>query len=83
MLSIPDSFMAGQFENLANPEFHYETTAQEIFDQMEGKIDAIVIGVGTGGTFSGVARYMKEKLPNVLLRCGRDAGLDPAGRRAR
>jgi cysteine synthase A len=64
--SIPGAFMAGQFENLANPEFHYDTTAQEIFDQMQGKLDAIVIGVGTGGTFSGVARFMKEKLPTVL-----------------
>jgi cysteine synthase A len=64
--SIPGAFMAGQFENLANPEFHHETTAQEIFDQMQGKLDAVVIGVGTGGTFSGVARFMKEKLPKVL-----------------
>jgi cysteine synthase len=64
--SIPGAFMAGQFENLANPEFHHETTAQEIFDQMQGQLDAIVIGVGTGGTFSGVARFMKERLPNVL-----------------
>jgi len=64
--SIPGAFMAGQFENLANPEFHYETTAQEIYDQMQGKIDALVIGIGTGGTFSGVARYMKEHLPKVL-----------------
>jgi cysteine synthase len=64
--SIPGAFMAGQFENLANPEFHHETTAQEIFDQMQGPLDAIVIGIGTGGTFSGVARFMKERLPNVL-----------------
>lgn len=64
--SIPGAFMAGQFENLANPEFHHETTAQEIFDQMQGQLDAIVIGIGTGGTFSGVARFMKERLPNVL-----------------
>src|SRR5437868_10028160 len=62
----PNSFMASQFENLANPQFHYETTAQEIFEQMQGNIDAIVIGIGTGGTFSGVARYMKERLPNIL-----------------
>ena len=62
---IPDSFTALQFENPANPEFHYQTTAQEIFDQMEGKLDAVVIGVGTGGTFTGVARYMKEKLGKV------------------
>lgn len=62
---IPDSFVALQFENPANPEFHYETTAQEIYDQMQGHIDAIVIGVGTGGTFSGVARFMKQKNPKV------------------
>jgi cysteine synthase A len=58
---VPDSFIALQFENQANPEFHYETTAQEIYDQMQGQIDAIVIGVGTGGTFSGVSRFMKQK----------------------
>src|SRR5579864_3993063 len=63
---IPDSFVALQFENQSNPEFHYRTTAPEIFEQMQGKIDAVVIGVGTGGTFTGVARYMKERLPNVL-----------------
>jgi cysteine synthase A len=62
---IPGSFTALQFENPANPEFHYETTAAEIFSQTEGKLDAVVIGVGTGGTFSGVARYMKERLPQV------------------
>ena len=63
---IPDSFTALQFENQSNPEFHYETTAHEIFEQMEGDIDGVVIGVGTGGTFSGVARYLKEKLPNII-----------------
>ncbi len=62
----PKAFMAGQFENLANPDYHYETTAREIFDQMEGRIDAVVIGCGTCGTFSGVARYVKEKLPHAL-----------------
>lgn len=62
---ISGSFIALQFENPANPDFHYETTAPEIFDQMEGKLDAIVIGVGTGGTFTGVARFMKERLPKV------------------
>jgi len=60
------AFMAGQFENLANPDYHYETTAHEIFEQMEGKIDAVVLGCGTCGTFSGVARYLKERLPGVL-----------------
>ena len=62
----PNSIMAGQFENPANPDYHYETTAREMWEQMRGNIDAVVIGVGTGGTFSGVARYMKERLPNVL-----------------
>ena len=62
---IPDSFIALQFENRANPEFHYETTAQEIYEQMQGQIDAIVIGIGTGGTFSGVARFMKQKNPRI------------------
>ncbi len=61
----PMAFMAGQFENLANPEYHHDTTAHEIFEQMEGRIDAVVIGCGTSGTFSGVARYLKEKLPGV------------------
>lgn len=60
------AFMAGQFENQANPDYHYETTAVEIFEQMGGKLDAIVLGCGTCGTFTGVARYMKEHLPRVL-----------------
>ena len=60
---IPGAFVAGQFENPANPDFHYQTTAAEIFEQMEGRIDAIAIGAGTGGTFTGVARYVKERLP--------------------
>jgi cysteine synthase len=64
--SDPKAFMAGQFENMANPDYHYETTAHEMFDQMDGRIDAVVLGCGTSGTFSGVARYFKEKLPNVL-----------------
>src|SRR5882672_9413724 len=63
--TIPDSFTALQFENQSNPDYHYETTAREIFEQMDGNIDAVVIGVGTGGTFSGVARFLKEKLPNI------------------
>ena len=58
--------MAGQFENLANPDYHYETTAHEIYEQMNGKVDAVVLGCGTCGTFSGIARYLKEKLPAVL-----------------
>jgi cysteine synthase A len=61
----PGAFMAGQFENPANPDYHYETTAHEILEQMDGKIDAVVLGCGTCGTFSGVARYLKENLPRV------------------
>jgi len=61
----PGAFMAAQFENPANPDFHYETTAQEIFEQMDGRIDAVTIGSGTAGTFTGVARFLKEKLPSV------------------
>jgi len=62
----PGAFMAGQFENLANPDYHYETTAREIYEQMDGNVDAIVIGCGTCGTFSGVARLFKEKSPSVV-----------------
>jgi cysteine synthase A len=66
-LAASDSkaFMAGQFENPANPDYHYETTAREIFEQMDGRIDGIAIGSGTAGTFTGVARYLKERLPRV------------------
>jgi cysteine synthase A len=59
------AFMAGQFENPANPEYHYETTAVEIFEQMDGRVDAVVLGCGTCGTFTGVARYMKKHVPGV------------------
>ena len=62
----PKAFMAGQFENMANPDYHYETTAHEMLDQLDGHADAVVLGCGTCGTFSGVARYFKEKLPHVL-----------------
>jgi cysteine synthase A len=55
----PGSFLAGQFSNQANPDYHYETTGREIYEQMDGRIDAIAIGAGTGGTFTGVARYLK------------------------
>jgi len=64
--SDPTAFMAGQFENPANPDYHYETTAPEIFEQMEGQIDAVTLGCGTCGTFTGIARYVKEKLPRVF-----------------
>jgi cysteine synthase A len=59
-------FPALQFDNQANPKFHYDTTAQELWEQMEGRIDAFVAGIGTGGTFSGVAKFLKEKDRNIL-----------------
>lgn len=60
------TFAALQFDNRANPQFHHDTTAAEIWEQMEGRIDAWVAGVGTGGTFSGVARFFKEQNPHIL-----------------
>jgi cysteine synthase A len=62
----PDSFAALQFDNPANPDFHYATTARELWEQMEGRVDAFVGGIGTGGTFSGVARFLKEQDPAIL-----------------
>jgi cysteine synthase A len=62
----PGSFAALQFDNLANPDFHYATTARELWEQMEGRVDAFVGGIGTGGTFSGVARFLKEQDPGIL-----------------
>ena len=76
----PNSFVAGQFENQDNPDFHYETTAREFYEQLGGQIDAVVIGSGTGGTFTGVARYLKERNPKVLAHRGGNPGLG-AGRR--
>ncbi|MCE5250719.1 cysteine synthase A [bacterium] len=63
----PDSFKVGQFENPRNPEAHYKETAVEIWDQMEGRVDAFVAGVGSGGTLGGVGRYLKERLKNVHI----------------
>jgi cysteine synthase A len=64
--SIPGAFMAGQFTNQSNPNFHHDTTGAEIWEQMEGRVDGFVAGVGTGGTFSGVARFLKERNPAVM-----------------
>ncbi len=63
---IPGAFPALQFTNQANPQFHHDTTAQELWEQMDGRVDAFVAGVGTGGTFSGVAQFLKEKDPRIL-----------------
>ena len=63
---IPGSFTALQFQNQANPKYHHDTTAVEIWEQMEGRVDGFVAGVGSGGTFSGVARFLKERNPAVV-----------------
>jgi cysteine synthase A len=65
MATDSSAFMTAQFENPANPDYHYQTTAREIFEQMEGRIDAITVGSGTAGTFTGLARFLKERLPKV------------------
>jgi cysteine synthase A len=68
------AFAALQFENPANPDFHEQTTATEIWEQMEGRIDAWVAGVGSAGTFTGVARFLKKFQPSVI-----NAAVEPQG----
>lgn len=70
----PGAFMPNQYENPANPEAHYATTGPEIWQQTRGGIDVLVAGVGTGGTISGTAKFLKEKNPSVRV-----VGVDPEG----
>jgi cystathionine beta-synthase len=71
---IPGAWRPNQFTNLANPDIHYRATGREIWEQTEGRVTVFVAGVGTGGTISGVARYLKEQNPDVRI-----VGADPEG----
>ncbi len=71
---IPGSYMPNQYTNPGNPQAHYETTGPEIWQQTDGELDALVAAVGTGGTISGVGRFLKEKKPSVSI-----VGVEPIG----
>jgi cystathionine beta-synthase len=64
---IPNSWKANQYDNLSNTQAHYEQTAPEVWDQTDGRVTHLVVGVGTGGTVSGVGRYLKERNPNIRV----------------
>ena len=64
---MPNSWKANQYDNLSNAQAHYEQTGPEIWEQTGGKVDHLVVGVGTGGTISGVGRYLKERNPKIKV----------------
>ncbi len=72
--AIPHAYVPQQFENPSNPDTHYHTTAEEIWEQMEGRVDAVVIGAGSGGTFTGTVRRLKELNPNLRGVCVQPEG---------
>ena len=65
--SVPNAYLLQQFDNLSNPEIHEKTTAEEIWEDCEGKLDALIAGVGTGGTITGCARFLKQKNPKIKV----------------
>ena len=67
VVSIPNAYLLQQFDNLSNPEIHEKTTAEEIWEDCEGKLDALIAGVGTGGTITGCARFLKQKNPKIKV----------------
>jgi cysteine synthase len=77
---IPGAWVPQQFENPTNPEVHYRTTAAEIWEQMEGRVDGVALAAGSGGTFTGVVRRLKELNPQVIAACVQPVGSIYGGR---